>query len=183
MSALLGLNEAERLIANHLGDTPRARHSQFVAAVMAALATSTGAEEALWRAVGLLHDIDYPLTAATPEDHGLLAAEWLAGRLPEDALLAIAAHDHRSGVISETPIARGLKLADALAVLDERAGRQPLLQALGENEAALRLLTYERPWLAEMVLRYSNQLHLTREALSTLLQVLPPQSQLGAMTS
>ncbi len=183
MSAVLGLGEAERLLVAHLGDTPRARHSRFVAGAMAALADHLHADTALWQAVGLLHDIDYPTTQATPERHGPLAAEWLAGQLPEDALLAIAAHDHRSGVLSDTAIADALKLADAIAVLDEQAERAPLLHALREGEWALQTLAAERPWLAAMILSNAGRLHVKPEALADMLEDLPEQDERGTMAS
>lgn len=123
MSAVLGLDEAEQLLVEHLGRTPRADHSRFVGAIMAELAHRLGADAELWQVTGLLHDIDYPATPTTPKRHGPLAAEWLAGRLPTEALAAIAAHDHRAGVTADGPIVLALKLADALAVLDEQAGR------------------------------------------------------------
>lgn len=183
MSAVLGLDEAELLLVKHLGDTPRARHSRVVAAVMAGLAALTGADPALWRAVGLLHDIDYPTTKATPERHGPMAAEWLAAALPADALLAIAAHDHRAGVRSETPIADGLKLADAIAVLDERAGRHPTLHVLRAGVDSLPQLAGERPWLAEMILVHVARLQVKPAAVAALLEGLPQQGQRDTMTS
>ena len=42
---------------------------------------------------GLLHDVDYPATEATPEKHGLEGARLLEGKLPEEALTAIRAHN------------------------------------------------------------------------------------------
>ena len=61
---------------------------------MAQLASRFGAEAALWEVVGLCHDLDLPLTESDLSQHGPLAAQWLAGRLPPEATQAIAAHDH-----------------------------------------------------------------------------------------
>jgi hypothetical protein len=47
----------------------------------------------------------------------------LSGQLPGDALQAIAAHDRRTGIRSDTLIADILNLADALTVIDQRFGR------------------------------------------------------------
>jgi putative nucleotidyltransferase with HDIG domain len=146
MSVALGLEGAEQLLTAHLGGTPRADHSRYVGAVMAALARRLGADVELWHITGLLHDIDYPATSATPDRHGPLAAEWLVGRLPEEALIAIAGHDHRAGITADTPIAHALKLADAIAVLDEQVGRSVLLASLEDGPAALHRLVGQRPW-------------------------------------
>jgi len=53
----------------------------------------------------------------------------LAGQLADEALRAIAAHDHRTGTQSDALIADMLNLADALAVIDKRFGRERLKQA------------------------------------------------------
>ena len=114
----LSLGEAERLIDERLGATPRAAHSRFVGLLMARLAWELDDDAGLWRVVGLVHDLDYFAVDVDWSRHGVLTATWLAGRLPPEALEAIAAHDHRSGVNSSSRMAQMLKLADALAVLD-----------------------------------------------------------------
>jgi len=52
-----------------------------------------GEDAELWGMVGLLHDLDYPLTQGRPEQHGSRGAELLAGCLPDVALTAIRAHN------------------------------------------------------------------------------------------
>ncbi|CAN7298357.1 HD domain-containing protein [Devosia sp. LjRoot16] len=132
----LGLAEAEQLVAERLGASPRAAHSRFVGLVMQRLATKLGADAGLWRIVGLAHDLDYFAVDGDWSRHGVLAAEWLKGRLPDEALTAIAAHDHRTGLESAAPIAECLRLADGLAVLDEDAGRDRTLAALAGGSIA-----------------------------------------------
>lgn len=176
MNRRLGVDEAQLFLVKHLADTPRAAHSRFVGAMMAALARRLGADIELWHITGLLHDIDYPTTFATPDRHGPLAAEWLAARLPEAALLAIAAHDHRAGIVSDTPIAAALKLADAIAVLEERAGRSATVEALQQGADALRGLAGERGYLAQMILDFSARLDLTLPELAGDLRALRPQA-------
>lgn len=69
------------------------RHALATEAVMAALARRLGADEALWSRTGLLHDLDYPQTEASPHMHGLETARQLEGCLPDAAIGAIRAHN------------------------------------------------------------------------------------------
>ncbi|MBD5641096.1 MAG: HDIG domain-containing protein [Desulfovibrio sp.] len=69
------------------------RHALASEAVMAAFAERIGADASLWGLTGLLHDLDYPQTEATPERHGLESAAMLEGRLPGEALQAIRSHN------------------------------------------------------------------------------------------
>ena len=145
---MLTVARAHRLIATHLGDSPRARHSAFVGHVMGRLAALLQTDVALWEATGLVHDLDFEATAGDRSQHGLLAATWLANELPEDALTAIRAHDHRTGVISEAPIARGLKLADALAIACDTLGSEAR-DTLAATDIATRLARpFRRPALS-----------------------------------
>lgn len=165
--------EADALIVQHLGITPRAEHSRIVGAIMADLARRLGTAPELWRVVGLVHDLDYFAVAGDWSRHGLVATEWLAGRLPPDALAAIAAHDHRTGVAAGGALAGALRLADALAVFDQQAGRERVLAAARLEE--WRSMAAERPFLFEMVSRLSAELQLDLEELQSILQSLPIQ--------
>ena len=69
------------------------QHALASEAIMRALAVRFGENEDLWGLTGLLHDLDYPTTAENPARHGLDTAEMLAGKLPEEALTAIRAHN------------------------------------------------------------------------------------------
>lgn len=69
------------------------QHSLASEAVMRSLAEKLGADPEIWGLTGLLHDLDYPATAATPEKHGLEAAKELQNLLPEEALQAIRSHN------------------------------------------------------------------------------------------
>ena len=79
---------AENGVREHL-----LQHSLASEAVLQGLAEHFGEDAELWSRTGLLHDLDYPKTESCPERHGLEAAELLAGRLPEEALQAIRAHN------------------------------------------------------------------------------------------
>jgi putative nucleotidyltransferase with HDIG domain len=160
--------DADDLIDRHLGEGFRAEHSRLVGTLMHELAAMTGADADLWRLAGLCHDLDYEATRSIPEQHGLVAAGWLRGRLPEEALLAIEAHDHRTGTHADGPLAHALKLADALALYAAWAGSTPLLDALRAGDPQKRLLAClpDRPWLADMVVRHAATLDLEPTALA-----------------
>lgn len=79
---------------NQNGVTPSLlKHALASEAVMRALALHFNEDADIWGLTGLLHDIDFPQTEATPQNHGIKGAELLAGLLPEDALVAIRAHN------------------------------------------------------------------------------------------
>jgi len=170
------LLEAEAWVIAKLGASPRAEHSRFVGSLMRALAGSLAPTEAeLWEITGLVHDLDFFVVDGDWPIHGRTTAAWLEGRLPIPALLAIAAHDHRSGIPSDAPLAEALRLCDALAVLDETAGRAQVLSALSTGEDAIRDLAGERAYLAAMILELSTSLGLSLEASGEMLTVLPEQ--------
>ena len=148
--------EADQEIHLHLGATPRAEHSRFVGLAMRRVAESLGEDVTVWELTGLCHDLDFEVTAGDRSRHGLVAAEWLAGRLPEDALQAIRAHDHRTGEVSDTPLGIALRMTDALAVLRDDFG--PELPALLANPDELRRLCAARPWLPKLLLDGAEKL-------------------------
>jgi predicted hydrolase (HD superfamily) len=165
---MLTLAEADDLIDRHLGDGFRADHSRLVGAILRKLATATGADADLWHLTGLCHDLDYEVTRSDPARHGLVASGWLAGRLPADALLAIEAHDHQTGVHSDSPLAHALKLADALALLTAATGSAPVLDALrvADTDHELLALVPGKPWLTNMVVEHAAALHCAPAALA-----------------
>jgi len=171
----LSLDEAERLVDERLGAVPRAAHSRFVGLLMAQLALELGDDAGLWRVVGLVHDLDYFAVDGDWSRHGVLTATWLAGRLPPQALEAIAAHDHRSGVNSRSGMAQMLKLADAMAVLDQHGGREPTLAALRDGATALAAIAGSRPFLVGIIGGNAAQHGLDLVRLGALLGGLPMQ--------
>lgn len=90
---MLTRQEALDMLERHKPSPSLMRHSLASEAVMRALARRLGGDEEVWGLAGLLHDLDFPQTEATPERHGLDGAEELAGFLPEEALTAIRAHN------------------------------------------------------------------------------------------
>lgn len=90
---MLERDEALQLLSENGVHPPLLHHCLAAEAVMRAMARHFGEDEQLWGLTGLLHDLDYPATAANPEQHGLESARLLEGRLPAEALNAIRAHN------------------------------------------------------------------------------------------
>jgi uncharacterized protein len=85
--------EALELVTTHVKNRNLVRHMLAVEAIMRDLAGRLGADPDLWGLAGLLHDLDYELSAEDPTRHGLMTAELLAGRDVEPSILqAIRAH-------------------------------------------------------------------------------------------
>jgi predicted hydrolase (HD superfamily) len=155
------IEEARNQVMAHLGSSNRAEHSVFVGHIMRLLATRLGADITTWEAVGLCHDLDFFNTTEDRRQHGILAASWLANDLPPEALDAIRAHDHRTGIKADTPIAEALKLADALAIAVETAGSEAIVRILVvDNKEELRTVLTSRPYLPQMIEGFSQRLRL-----------------------
>lgn len=93
---MLERSEALNLVANSAPEHLLV-HALETEAVMRALAERLGHDPHVWGLTGLLHDLDYPQTRDTPEQHGLLTAEALAGKLPDEAIEAIRRHNEMNG--------------------------------------------------------------------------------------
>jgi putative nucleotidyltransferase with HDIG domain len=92
-------------------------HALETEAVMRALAARLGHDPETWGLAGLLHDLDYPETKDTPEKHGLLTAEALAGKLPEEAVQAIARHNEMNGNQPESQFDYALRCGETVTGL------------------------------------------------------------------
>jgi putative nucleotidyltransferase with HDIG domain len=168
--------EARNRVAAHLGSSKRAEHSIFVAYIMRRLAERLGTDDTMWEAVGLCHDLDFFDTAGDRRQHGILAATWLESDLPPEALNAIRAHDHRTGIEANTAIADALKLADAVAIADETAGRETLVAVLeAEDIDELRAVLASRPYVPGMIVTYSLRLAVPISAIAPICRNAPAQ--------
>jgi predicted hydrolase (HD superfamily) len=168
---MLSAVEARNLIDRRLGGTRLVAHCLFVGDLMAALAERIGAPAELWRATGYCHDLDYFAIDGDWSRHGLITVRALAGRLPEEALEAIAAHDHRTGRTAATPLADALKLADALAVAEEALGRSILAARLLERGGE-DVLVAGKPWLDATIGQAADRLGLDLLEITTMLPLL-----------
>lgn len=146
--------QARVLLQHALQATPRAHHSECVAYLMKQLASHFHEDTQLWEVVGLCHDLDFLTTRTDPTQHGLVTAAQLHDHLPPAARNAIAAHDHRTGVLAQTRLADLLKVADALAVIDTYLGRDWLARLAATDDptyAQLQAALADRPYLVDLL--------------------------------
>ena len=94
------------------------KHMLSVEACMKAVARHFNENADEWGLAGLLHDIDYELTADTPEKHGQVGAGILEqNQIPKKAIQAIQSHSHLSGLSRDTLMAKALFAIDPLSGL------------------------------------------------------------------
>jgi putative nucleotidyltransferase with HDIG domain len=118
---MISLEEARDLMELEVETDALRKHMLTVSVIMEALAAKLGIEEdeakGKWALVGLLHDLDYERTKGDFELHGLITAEMLDGKLPEDCLEAIKAHNKMTGFEPASMMAKALIAADAVSGL------------------------------------------------------------------
>lgn len=110
-------DEALQLLKRYVKNEKMIKHMLAVEAIMRAIAKRLGEDENLWSITGLLHDIDYEIVGKDLSKHGLISAEILRNKLPEDALKAIMAHNELTGIKYDAPLAIALKAADHVSGL------------------------------------------------------------------
>lgn len=95
------------------------KHMIAVEAIMRELAGHFGEDTERWGFAGLVHDIDYELTADEPDRHALVGAEILAGLgVDEEILYAVKAHNgERLNVPRQRRLDKALFAADPLSGL------------------------------------------------------------------
>ena len=110
--------EALEMIKANVKNQNIVRHMIAVEAIMKALAEYLKEDGDLWGLTGLVHDIDYEKTAENFKKHGILAEDMLKGKVSEETLRAIKAHNHEnSGVMPESRLEKGLIASDAVSGL------------------------------------------------------------------
>ncbi|HWR02795.1 MAG TPA: HD domain-containing protein [Humidesulfovibrio sp.] len=115
---MLSRDEALALLKHHVPDPALQAHCLESEAVLRALATNLRQDVELWGLTGLLHDLDYATTKDNPGRHGLDSAELLDGKLPEEALDAIRAHNfEHTGFAPSTPLDFALRCGETVTGL------------------------------------------------------------------
>jgi len=115
---LLTRSEALDLVNKNVTKGNVIYHMLAVEAIMRSVARHFGEDKENWGLVGLLHDIDYEKTEATPEKHSLLAEEMLRGLLPDELVRAIKTHNSKyTGIMPEKRMEKALVASDAISGL------------------------------------------------------------------
>ncbi len=108
--------EAEELLRNKIKNEKYIEHSFLVARLMECLAKFLGKDLDKWYITGLLHDLDYE--EATMNEHGLISARLLKGKVDDEVIHAIEAHNfENNGIKPENDLDYGLIACDALSGL------------------------------------------------------------------
>ncbi|MBU1535019.1 HDIG domain-containing protein [Myxococcota bacterium] len=90
---MISRNEAYEMLLAQNPEESILHHSLETEAVMTAVARHLQADEQLWGITGLLHDLDFMTTRDDITRHGLVCAGLLQSKLPDDAIVAILAHN------------------------------------------------------------------------------------------
>src|SRR3954470_19555058 len=109
-------DDAWRLFCEWTESDSLRKHVLAVEAGMVAYAREAGADEELWAATGILHDLDYEKYPDLETGHPRIALRELE-RLgyPQELIDAVAGHATFLGVPRETPLAKTLYAVDELS--------------------------------------------------------------------
>ena len=115
---MLSRDQAFKLVQDKVFKKNWIYHMLAVEAIMRGLASHFGEDEEEWGLVGLLHDIDFDCTEKAMERHGLDAEYILSGKVSENVIRAIKAHNYELiGVEPESRMDNSLIAADAISGL------------------------------------------------------------------
>ena len=111
--------EARTILYEWVKSDSLRKHCESVAVSMRHFARKQNADEELWVAVGLLHDMDYeswPNLELSETGHPFVGVAWLREQgWPEEVTRAILSHADYSGVTRETPLEKTLYAVDELS--------------------------------------------------------------------
>lgn len=111
-------DEALKLVSVRLKRKNLFKHVFAVEAIMRALAKHLGEDVEKWGLLGLLHDIDFEETESTSEKHGIASANELKGKVDDEIVRAIKAHNfEHTEVEPQTKMENALIAADAVSGL------------------------------------------------------------------
>lgn len=115
---MLNREEALDLVKKNVSKRNVVYHMLAVEAIMRSLARHFGEDEEKWGLIGLLHDVDYEKTEATPERHSLLAEDMLRESVSGEIIQAIKAHNYQhTGVKPEGKMEKALVACDSVSGL------------------------------------------------------------------
>jgi len=115
---VLTRDEAISLVKKNVTKRNVIYHMLAVEAIMRNVAKHLGEDENKWGLIGLLHDVDYEKTEATPEKHSLLAEKILKGIVPDEFIKSIKTHNSGyTGIKPESNLEKALIASDAISGL------------------------------------------------------------------
>ncbi len=116
--------EAMELLQENMKEDNLIKHSLATEAVLRSLAARLDEDLELWGLTGLLHDLDYSITANDYSSHGIRSAEMLTGKMPDHALRAIRIHasEMNSSGSPETKLEYALRCGETVTGLIMAAG-------------------------------------------------------------
>jgi putative nucleotidyltransferase with HDIG domain len=110
--------EALALLHQHVKTPNLIKHMLASEALMRGLAKRFGEDENKWGLAGLLHDLDYDDTKAKPDQHSLMAYEWLkATDIDPEIAEAIKIHNPLHGLEPKTLMDKALYCGEGLTGL------------------------------------------------------------------
>ena len=149
-------DEALDLLRKYNSDESHIHHALAVEGAMRHFAKLAGEDEELWGVVGILHDIDWEQTAATPEKHCHVAPDILreAG-VDEDIIRAVVSHGYGicTDVKPESAMEKALFTIDELTGLIITAG----LVRPSRSLADLELKSVKKKWKDKAFARGVNR--------------------------
>jgi putative nucleotidyltransferase with HDIG domain len=114
---MLTRDGAMALVRDHIVKESNLKHMIAVGAVMRQLALRLGEDPELWEVIGILHDVDLEECSGM-EDHTLIARDMLRGKVEEEVVQCIMAHNAEvTGVPVDSTPKRGLIASDAVSGL------------------------------------------------------------------
>ena len=114
---MLSRGEAIELVREHVRKESNIKHMMAVGAIMRELAVRSGEDADRWELAGILHDIDLEICSGM-EDHTLRARELLAGKVDDELIEVIMAHNHEAtGVPVDSRFKVALIASDAASGL------------------------------------------------------------------
>lgn len=109
--------EALQLVRGHVTKEGNLKHMMAVGAVMRQTASQLSRDPDIWEITGILHDIDFEECHGM-QDHALIARDILHGKVPDEIIQAILAHNHEAtGVPVDNELKKALVAADAVSGL------------------------------------------------------------------
>ncbi|MFO7791574.1 MAG: HDIG domain-containing protein [Candidatus Saliniplasma sp.] len=115
---MIAREEALKMMKENIDTKNLRKHCLAVAQIMKVLAQKLDRDRQKWEILGLVHDMDYEETKDNPEKHALISAEMVEGKVPEDVIRAIKAHNHKhTGVEPKSDMDNALIAADAVSGL------------------------------------------------------------------